>query len=138
MRAAVVDASVWVSRFVHQDQYHHASYRWLEHHLKEGGIVVGPAILLSEVTGPIARQTGEPALAHGVHSALLRLPGLRLVTIDRRLGESAATLAADLLLRGADAVYVALARSLSLPLVTWDEQQRARGSAVAIVSVPAS
>jgi predicted nucleic acid-binding protein len=30
------------------------------------------------------------------------------------------------MLRGADAVYVAVARHLGLPLVTWDDELRAR------------
>lgn len=138
MNAAVVDASVWVSRFVNQDPHHVDSYGWLERHLKEGGIVVAPAILLSEVAGPVARQTGDSALAHGVYKGMLRLRGLRIVPIDRRLGGSAAALAADLMLRGADAIYVALALRLSLPLITLDEQQRSRGSAAVTVATPTS
>lgn len=135
MSVAVVDASVWVSRFVTQDSNHRASYEWLDRHLGNGGIVA-PMIMLSEVAGPIARQTGDPSVAHAALGAMLRMPGLRLVPVDRQLGHSAAGLAADLRLRGADAIYVALALSLSLPLVTWDRQQHARATAAIRVSTP--
>jgi predicted nucleic acid-binding protein len=36
--------------------------------------------------------------------------------------------AANVALRGSDALYVALATKLDLPLVTWDKQQRERGA----------
>ena len=135
MSVAVVDASIWVSRFVTQDCNHRASYEWLDRHLGNGGIVA-PMILLSEVAGPIARQTGDPGVAHAAVSAMVRMPGLRLVPVDRQLGRSAAGLAADLQLRGAAAIYVALALGLSLPLVTWDRQQHARGAAAVRVIIP--
>jgi predicted nucleic acid-binding protein len=40
----------------------------------------------------------------------------------------AARVSASTGLKGADAVFVALAAWLDLPLVTWDRQQRERGS----------
>ena len=42
----------------------------------------------------------------------------------------AAQVAVDLHLRGADAVYVATAQRLSVPLVTWDREQLDRSSVV--------
>jgi len=40
--------------------------------------------------------------------------------VDAGLAHQAALIAADLGLRGADAIYVALAERLGCPLVTWD------------------
>ena len=37
-------------------------------------------------------------------------------------------MAANLQLRGADAVYVAVAHSMGIPLVTWDQELRVRSS----------
>ncbi len=67
---------------------------------------------------------------------MLRLPVLHLVTLHRQLGISAAQLAADLHLRGADAVYVAIAEALSLPLVTWDREQLTRAAGRIAVRTP--
>jgi predicted nucleic acid-binding protein len=39
----------------------------------------------------------------------------------------AAEIARAAKIRGADAVFVALARGLDIPLVTWDKQQQERG-----------
>jgi len=46
------------------------------------------------------------------------------------------TLAAEHRIRGCDAVYVALARQLDMPLITLDRQQLERGAAVVATRVP--
>lgn len=63
-----------------------------------------------------------------------RLPNGRLVSVDRPLAMLATRLAADLCLRGADALYVALARRQSAPLVPWNGEQlvRCEGSVEAV------
>lgn len=122
----VVDASVWVSRLVSRDVHHDTSRRWLEQYTEQGGRIVTPALLLPEVAGAIARRTGESKLANRVVNQLQRLPHLQLVAIDQRLGQAAARLAANLGLRGADAVYVAVAEQLMIPLLTWDNEQIAK------------
>jgi predicted nucleic acid-binding protein len=124
--AVAVDASVWVSRLVAQDVNYAASRIWLQQYVAQGGHLIGPTILLSEVAGPIARRTGQPTLARQAITHLLTLVPLQLVPVDPVLGMLAARLAADLRLRGADAVYVALAYQLSIPLVTWDAEQLQR------------
>jgi predicted nucleic acid-binding protein len=99
-----------------------ASRRWLTQHAQAGDQWVAPALMPAEVVGAISRRTGKPELATRALKHLLHLPGLRLVALDRRLGKAAAQLAASAGLRGADAVYAALAQHLSIPLVTWDEE----------------
>jgi predicted nucleic acid-binding protein len=135
--AVVVDASVWVSRLVIDDVFHTASRRWLTQHAKDGGQWVAPALMPAEVVGAISRRTGKPELATRALNHLLKLPGLRLVALDRRLGRAAAQLAASAGLRGADAVYAALAQHLSIPLVTWDEEIGQRvGGLLTVIKPP--
>jgi len=135
MIAIVVDASVWVSYFLKEDVHHPISRPWLTNQL-ENGIVVGPTILLGEVAGPVARETGDKALAHATHQKLMELPTLRIVPVDDRLGEAAAIAAVDFGLRAADAIYVALAQVLNIPLITWDRRQGERGAAAVLTSSP--
>ena len=71
----------------------------------------------------MARRTRTPDLAHQAVQQLQRMRTLRLVALDRRLGQAASQLAADLGLRGADATYVAIADQLKIPLLTWDNEQ---------------
>lgn len=132
----VVDASVWVSRLVTWDVNHTASRQWLEMHDASGGRLVAPVILLAEVSGAVSRRTNDARLGHQATATLLRLRALRLVAVDRRLGEAAARVGADLGLRGADAVYVALAQQLKLPLVTWDKEQQEKARRVVVADSP--
>jgi predicted nucleic acid-binding protein len=132
----VVDASVIVSRLVPHDIHHEVSLHWLARHVAEGGLVVVPALLLPEVSGAVARQTGVPALAPAAIQAVLRLPRLRLIPIDEHLARTAADLAGRFRIRGADAVYVAVASDLGLPLVTWDGEQGDRAERVVEVLTP--
>ncbi len=60
---------------------------------------------------------------HEAVAAIARIPSLRLITLDPHLAETAARLAAEHALRGADAIYVAVAFELSLPLITFDNEQ---------------
>jgi predicted nucleic acid-binding protein len=55
---AVIDASVWVSRFVTHDPHHAASARWLATTTASEGLLAAPTLVLPEVAGPIARITG--------------------------------------------------------------------------------
>jgi predicted nucleic acid-binding protein len=132
----VMDASVWVSRLVPQDVHHLISRRWLERYVAAGGLLVAPVLLLAEVAGAISRRIGEPKLARQAVKNLLHVPGLRLIPVDQRLGREAAQLAADLRLRGTDAMYVAMARHLNIPLVTWDQEQQERAGELIVVRTP--
>ena len=134
----VVDASVVVSRLVTHDVNHEASRLWLTRHVADGGLVIAPTLLLPEVAGAVARRTGVPRLARRAVEAVLRVPGLRLVTVDDVLARTTAALAGRLRVRGADAVYLAVAANLELPLVTWDVEQRDRGARLVEVVTPSA
>lgn len=132
----VVDASVWVSRVVPADANHELSRAWLDREIDRGNLLVAPAILLAEVAAAVSRRTARPRLARRAAAELERIPEIRLVSVDGELARAAALLAADLGLRGADSLYVAVARRLRLPLVTWDGEQRDRGRRVVRVGSP--
>ena len=134
--AVVVDASVWVSRVLPHEIHHASSYAWLTAHLGRGGWIVAPALLPIEVAAAIARQSGNTLLAQRTVQDMLRLRQLRLVGVARRLATIAADFAATLRLRGADAVYVAVAYQLSIPLVTWDQEQITRASTQIVAYTP--
>ena len=122
----VVDASVWVARLVSGDQFYQPVKKWMVDRRSRGVQFVSPTLLLPEVGGAIARRTGSFTLGRRAITRLERLPGLRLVEMDNELVREAALLSARLGLRGADSLYVATAHRLSLPLVTFDMDQRER------------
>ena len=121
--AIVTDASVWVSHLIAQDVHHSASRRWMTEMVDHGAVIAAPALLLAEVAGAIARRTGDADLGQKALNHILSTPDLRLVYTDSELGMLAARLAASQGLRGADALYVAVAYHLKIPLVSWDQEQ---------------
>jgi predicted nucleic acid-binding protein len=136
MTDVVVDASVWVSRLVESDVHHARCQDWMENQASEGGLLVAPVLVLAEVAAAISRRTNRPSLAHQAVKILQALPRLRLVSMDPTLAGLAAGLAGDHALRGADAVYVATASQLGLPLVTLDGEQLQRARALVPTSSP--
>jgi predicted nucleic acid-binding protein len=136
----VIDASVWVSHFVRSDPHHRATREWMAQQLVEGSALVGPGLVLAEVAGAIARLAADPGEGRKALGSLLAPQGvgvgLEVVTWESHEEEAAATLAADLLLRGADAHYVLAAHLHSMPLISWDDQQLARAGALVPVGRP--
>jgi predicted nucleic acid-binding protein len=128
----VVDASVLVAVYLPGDHFHVASRTWLRRYLLGGQRIVAPTLLAAEVAGAVARQTssirGEQALR-----GLLNLSSLRMVTTNRQVMVDAALVATAFRLRGADAIYVAVAQRLGVPLLTWDNDHMTRaGGAIAV------
>jgi predicted nucleic acid-binding protein len=132
----VIDASVWVSRFIQDDVFYGPTREWFSQIRREAAGMAGPALLLAEFAGATARRTGDRGLARTALALLLTMPRLQLVSVDARLARLSSELAADLGLRGADAVYVALAHTLDVPLVTWDQEQIESGAVLATVHRP--
>ncbi|MCC6298885.1 MAG: type II toxin-antitoxin system VapC family toxin [Anaerolineales bacterium] len=131
----VVDASVWVARLVLQDAFHESIKEWMSARLEEGDQFLAPSLLLAEVGGAIARRTTS-SLGMRAIEQLQNLPGLQLVEMEHSLLQEAAQLAAELGLRGADSMYVAVAARLELPLVTLDVDQMERaGKRVEVLEI---
>ena len=132
----VVDASVWVSALVGRDTHHGVSRRWLQQRLEATEPLIAPTLLLPEVAGAVARRTG--AAEDGLEAAaeIQTMSAVRLVSLDAAICGEAARLAATLKLRGADAVYVAVARALNLAVVTWDQEIILRAGGIIEVIQP--
>jgi predicted nucleic acid-binding protein len=127
-KAVVVDASVWVSRLIPSDVNYDASHLWMEQYKTTKKLMVSPAILLIEVAAAISRQTGRPELAKEAISNLNGLSTIRIIPLDDKLLHLSINIAADLQLRAADAIYVAVALELNIPLVSWDKEQLRKAS----------
>ncbi len=132
----VVDASIWVSRFITRDVFHASSEGWLMTQLSHGEWLVSPTLLLAELSGAISRRSGQAADGERAVQGMLRLPELRFVSLNRELALESARLAAQLGMRSADAVYAALAYRLKAPLYTWDEEQIQKGGQLITVKKP--
>ena len=124
----VIDASVYVSRLKATEADHASSKRMLDALQAQRIPVSCPNLVWPEVTAAVARGTGDPALGIAAAVILRRLPFHAYLPVDNRLAATAAELAARCGLRGADAVYVALAQRLNCALVTLDDEQHNRAA----------
>ena len=132
----VVDASVMVAVYYPQDRHHHVSAAWFNNHVLSGRDLVAPLLILTEIASGIARQSNNAALAYDAVQRFRAVPNLYLIPLDDTMAMRTVTIAADLQIRGADAVYVAVADYLHMRLVTWDAEQQTRGGQRIVVSEP--
>ena len=136
--AVVVDASVWVSGFISEDVNYNASRLWIERYIAEAGLLIAPAFLLVEVAAAVSRQAGHPALGREAIRTLYYVSGMRFMSLDAAFVWEAVEVAADLQLRAGDATYVAVARRLNIPLVSWDKEQLQRTANVITTYKPSN
>lgn len=121
-----VDASVVLNAFNPAEDGHHDSRSALAR-LEAAAIpILVPNLLRVEVAGAVARGRDDADLATRFVDTLLRLPDLLLMPLDDRLAATAAGLAADHRLRGADAIYGAVALRFGSTLVSRDREQLER------------
>lgn len=133
----VVDASVCVALFKADEPGHQAARAWLAETLGADEPIVSPAILLPEVAAALARGLAmDSADVSRAVDLLRRRTLVELFPVTEALAARAAAVAAEHRLRGADAVYVALAGLLGMPLITFDRQQVERGAAAVEVRRP--
>jgi predicted nucleic acid-binding protein len=133
----IIDASVYVALANEADRYHDRCFTWFESCLGEQQTIAAPGLLLVEVAASIRRLTGSTQLARRVLSELQETELIELYPLTAVRSEAAADLAASTGVRGADAVYLALAMELDETLVTLDRQQLERGKGVTDVKKPA-
>jgi predicted nucleic acid-binding protein len=134
---AVLDASVFIARFIERDAAHEESKRAIEACGENEAKIIGPAILPAEVAGAIARIKASEAAAQLALLHLGRYAWLTVRTADTAFIEKAARLAARHALRGADAFYLAVAAEQKCPLITLDGELLTRAPSSVKVLRPA-
>ncbi len=137
MSTIVIDASVFVAAFQSHEPDHPGCLQLLSEIRKPPGTSVScPSLVLPECAGAVARITGRTDMAEEVLSTVEDCPGLTLSALDAPLARDAAALATSCRLRGADAVYVAVARRLDATLITLDREVLHRAKPVVRVLTP--
>lgn len=131
-----VDASVFANAFNPHEEGHAESLAVLTTMQEHGDPVIVPTLLLPEIAAAVARASNDSEGALQYAQAASGLPHVTVVPLTPAMARQAAELAAMHRLRGADAVYVAVARRYGTTLVSRDEEQRSRGSAVVACQTP--
>ena len=132
----IVDASVWVARFLAADRHHGVAMACITALLERESRLVIPVLAWPEVAGAIARRTGVAANGHNAVSIIRALRWIESIPLDQSLAHEATQIAGSTRLRGADAVYVALAVMRRVPLITVVGEMLERARDVAEVFTP--
>jgi predicted nucleic acid-binding protein len=134
----VVDASLAVALLQAGDPFYRRAWRWVFGFPASDMRLMAPTLLVPEVAAAIGRGVGEPELARRAVELLLRGLVIDLHPLDASLSARRGAVAIEGKLRGADAVYVALAEQMGAKLVTFDRQQLQRGAAFVDTLEPAA
>jgi predicted nucleic acid-binding protein len=131
-----VDASVHVSALNPAEAGSADSRAFLAQVQRQRHPLFCPTLLLVEVAAAVARAMGDVERALSLLIVLRSWPSQALVPLDEALADRAAHLAASARIRGADAVYAAVAQQYGTTLVTLDRQQLERLSSVVRAARP--
>lgn len=131
-----IDASVWVNADSPTEPESAASRTFLDQVAASGTTVVLPTLLRVEVSAAISRTRKDATLAREYSERLAALPFVRWISLDAALAAQASVLAADHGLRGADAVYAAVALAHGCDLISLDREHLSRLASVLRVRTP--
>jgi len=131
-----VDANVFVSASSLGDVFHTDSDDFLGRVQRSGRPLYCPSLLLPETASGIIRPTGNTIAAQVAVRSVETFPGMMLVTLTEQRAEQAAQIAISCRLRGADAIYVAVAQEFGTTLITWDAEMLTRGAQAVTVMTP--
>src|SRR6185295_108597 len=112
-----VDASVFVAASKSSEPHHASCEEFFLHVARRQDRLECPYLMLVEIAAAIARGTRNPALSLSFLEKTQAIPLLHLRPLDGKAAKSSAEIAIAHYLRGADAVYVALARDLPSTLI---------------------
>jgi predicted nucleic acid-binding protein len=127
--AIVVDTSVLVATVTAREPKHRDAREFMQLCANSGGSVVVPAIALAEFGAGLSRTGRTPVQARRFMTMLRSQQGFFVVPVTVELGEVASEIAILQKTKGCDSVYLALARSMAVPLVSLDREQLDRAPA---------
>ena len=116
-----VDASVWINAYFADEPGHAVSRAFLETLTRRSASLYLPHLAAVEIVAGIARALGEGSAATEYLQSIARLRNVTWVAVDDATAHRAASLAAQHRLRGADAIYTAVAQQYRCTLVSLDQ-----------------
>ncbi len=131
-----LDANIFIRDLDTREPDHAACHELIEQLVAREIPIIVPLIVLAEVAGTVSRTRRDPIAGRIAAAALRDIPCIRFLPLDEALAQDATEVAADYALRGADAIYVAVARRTGSALVSLDREQRTRAASVVTVMTP--
>lgn len=131
-----IDASVHINALNPREDGSAESQMCLQRLVATRQPFFSPTLLLVEVAAAIARVLDDADIALELTHGIQMLPRQLWIPLNNDMAEMAARLGAQAHLRGADAVYAAVARRYGATLITRDQQQLARLATLVRVMTP--
>ncbi|PDW05124.1 type II toxin-antitoxin system VapC family toxin [Candidatus Viridilinea mediisalina] len=132
-----LDANIFVRDASPSDPEHATCHALMAQLYQRNTAIIVPYLVLAEIAGALSRSFRDPIRARLEVELLRDLHHIQFVPLDATVTQDAAEIAADRALRGADAVYVAVARRYGCALVTLDREPRERAASVVRTLTPA-
>jgi predicted nucleic acid-binding protein len=124
----VIDASVWLSAILPTDAHYHYTVPWKNQIEVSREPIAVPAHFPAEVAGVLSRTGSDRTFIAGTLDLIGSERLFTIYPISAAFGRLCAEVASVAAVRGSDAIYLALAQFLDVPMLTWDRQQRERGA----------
>ena len=131
-----IDANIFIRAWTTTDPQHTISDQCLSAIFGQGISMVQPTLVLVEIAGVMSRAQRDPIRARVFADSIRTQPQSQFIPLDDALTRIASDLVADLALRGADAVYVAVTQQYGTTLVTLDQEVLNRATQVVTVLHP--
>ena len=132
-----VDANVFVSARVRTEINQFVSDQFLNQIVAAATVTRCPSLVLPETAAAVIRSTGRVSLANAALTQIVNFPYLTLLDLTVERARQASDVAITCRLRGADAVYAAVAQEFGTTLITWDQELLTRGVAAVPIQTPA-
>jgi predicted nucleic acid-binding protein len=131
-----LDASVWINSISPSEPGHDASRRFVDHVVAAELAVIVPTILRVEIAATFARAGNYAASVKEAVERFAAFRFVRWIPLDEYMTGKASDMAASHRLRGADAIYAAVASEFNCTLVSLDNEHLARLVGVLDVVTP--
>jgi len=130
MRAAAVDASVWVAAQDSDDPRSASSRLFFKQAMSAGVVIHLPAFALVEVACALARKLRDAARGQRLAHLIFEATEAKQHAVNATLLAKALAIGSSGFLRGADALYSATAEIAGCVLVSWDHEHLDRAGAL--------
>ncbi len=131
-----IDASVWVAVDMADEEAHDDALALMRTVVRDEVGIHQPWLSIVETSAAIARRTQDTYLANLAARHLREMPGVVFQELDERTATMAAAIASSVFLRGADAIYAAVAVASGSTLISRDAELLARAAPVVTAMTP--
>ncbi|PDV98019.1 type II toxin-antitoxin system VapC family toxin [Candidatus Viridilinea mediisalina] len=131
-----IDANIFIRDLDNREPNHNECHALLIHLITHQISIIVPTLVLAEISGTVSRTRRNAIAGRLAAEALHDIPHLTFVSLDESVAREATAIAADRAIRGADAIYVAVAQRYRATLITLDRELTDRAAPIVTIMQP--